>query len=198
MEFPKINVSSKADIQYITQIWRKALFDKLEQKHGADKADPRVMQEVNSLLDQWLENMVKMASAGVDINGIPYDDAILNEDVEPLDESLGRRLQHQQLLVEDLTLQVAERRKRVPEQVKMLLDDAIRRQSAIADRVEFEPEEDEDMEDKAVNQAALERQDLVAQEYASSMALLSGLRKTVSSNITRVESAQAVVDELLP
>ncbi|KAK3839548.1 MAG: hypothetical protein JOS17DRAFT_190349 [Linnemannia elongata] len=198
MEFPKINVSSKADIQYITQIWRKALFEKLEQKHGTDKADPRVMQEVNSLLDQWLESMVKMASAGVDINGIPYDDAILNEDVEPLDESLGRRLQHQQLLVEDLTLQVAERRKRVPEQVKMLLDDAIRRQSAIADRVDFEPEEDDDIEDKTVNQAVLERQDLVAQEYASSMALLSGLRKTVSSNITRVESAQAVVDELLP
>ncbi|KAF9121365.1 hypothetical protein BGW39_010583 [Mortierella sp. 14UC] len=197
MEFPKINVSSKADIQYITQIWRKALYDKLEQKHG-DRADSRVMQEVHTLLDQWLENMVKIASAGVDINGIPYDDAILNEDVEPLDESLGRRLQHQQLLVEDLTLQVAERRKRVPEQVKMLLDDAIRRQSALADRVEFEPEdEDEDIEAIA-NAQVLERQDLVAQEYASSMALLSGLRKTVSSNITRVESAQAVVDELLP
>ncbi|KAG0278043.1 hypothetical protein BGZ95_004843 [Linnemannia exigua] len=197
MEFPKINVSSKADIQYITQIWRKALYDKLEQKHG-DHADSRVMQEVHTLLDQWLENMVKMASAGVDINGIPYDDAILNEDVEPLDESLGRRLQHQQLLVEDLTLQVAERRKRVPEQVKMLLDDAIRRQSALADRVEFESEDaDEDMEGIA-NAQILERQDLVAQEYASSMALLSGLRKTVSSNITRVESAQAVVDELLP
>ncbi|KAK3848523.1 MAG: hypothetical protein J3R72DRAFT_429181 [Linnemannia gamsii] len=197
MEFPKINVSSKADIQYITQIWRKALYDKLEQEHG-DRADPRVMQEVHTLLDQWVENMVKMASAGVDINGIPYDDAILNEDVEPLDESLGRRLQHQQLLVEDLTLQVAERRKRVPEQVKMLLDDAIRRQSALADRVEFESEDaDEDMEGIA-NAQVLERQDLVAQEYASSMALLSGLRKTVSSNITRVESAQAVVDELLP
>ncbi|KAG0379686.1 hypothetical protein BGX24_012136 [Mortierella sp. AD032] len=197
MEFPKINVSSKADIQYITQIWRKALYDKLEQEHG-DRADPRVMQEVHTLLDQWVENMVKMASAGVDINGIPYDDAILNEDVEPLDESLGRRLQHQQLLVEDLTLQVAERRKRVPEQVKMLLDDAIRRQSALADRVEFESEDaDEDMEGMA-NAQVLERQDLVAQEYASSMALLSGLRKTVSSNITRVESAQAVVDELLP
>ncbi|KAG0289596.1 hypothetical protein BGZ96_006883 [Linnemannia gamsii] len=199
MEFPKINVSSKADIQYITQIWRKALYEKLEQKHGSNNADPRIMQEVNTLLDQWLENMVKMASAGVDINGIPYDEAILNEDVEPLDESLGRRLQHQQLLVEDLTLQVAERRKRVPEQVKMLLDDAIRRQSALADRVEFEPDEDDDMEkDNTAAQAVLERQDLIAQEYASGMALLSGLRKTVSSNITRVESAQAVVDELLP
>jgi hypothetical protein len=52
MEFPKINVSSKADIQYITQIWRKALYDKLEQKHGSNKADPRIMQEVNTLLDQ--------------------------------------------------------------------------------------------------------------------------------------------------
>ncbi|KAF9099822.1 hypothetical protein BGX29_000679 [Mortierella sp. GBA35] len=199
MEFPKINVSSKADIQYITQIWRKALYDKLEQRHGT-QGDPRIIQEVHTLLDQWLENMVKMASAGIDINGIPYDEAILNEDVEPLDESLGRRLQHQQLLVEDLTLKVAERRKRVPEQVKMLLDDAIRRQSALADRIEFESEEDVESEDVTtdLSQAVLERQDLVAQEYASSMALLSGLRKTVSSNITRVESAQAVVDELLP
>lgn len=34
----------------------------------------------------------------------------------------------------------------MPEQVKMLLDDAIRRQSALADRVEFEPDEDDDME----------------------------------------------------
>ena len=40
----------------------------------------------------------------------------------------------------------------MPEQVKMLLDDAIRRQSAIADRIDFEPEDDEDTEDKAVNQ----------------------------------------------
>lgn len=40
----------------------------------------------------------------------------------------------------------------MPEQVKMLLDDAIRRQSAIADRVDFEPEEDDDIEDKTVNQ----------------------------------------------
>lgn len=146
--------------------------------------------------------MVKMASAGIDINGIPYDEAIKNEgtvnvsnslprleertkhsgacaippskllgqnngynilslkqtshhpcsfapssnylDVEPLDESLTRRLQAQQQQVEELTLSVAERRKRVPEQVKMLLDDAIKRQSALADRIEFEPEEGKD------------------------------------------------------
>lgn len=40
-------------------------------------------------------------------------------------------------------LKVAERRKRVPEQVKMLLDDALRRQAALADRIEFEQGEDE-------------------------------------------------------
>lgn len=61
---------------------------------------------------------------------------------EPLDESLGRKLRTQALKVEELTLKVAERRKRVPEQVKMLLDDAIKRQSALADRIEFESQED--------------------------------------------------------
>jgi hypothetical protein len=49
----------------------------------------------------------------------------------------------QLLKVEEMTLQVAERRKRVPEQVKMLLDDAIQRQSALADRIEFESQDDD-------------------------------------------------------
>ncbi|KAF9350363.1 hypothetical protein BGX26_011458 [Mortierella sp. AD094] len=202
MDFPKINVSSKADIQYITQTWRKTLLDKLERQHG--KNDPKRIQQVQHLLDQWLENMIAMASSNIDINGIPYDQALINEDFEPLDESLGKRLQQQQLKVEELTLKVAERRKRVPEQVKMLLDDAIRRQSAVCDRIEFEPEGVEEIEkekaqaEQEFEKAILKRPELVAQEYTSSMALLSDLRKTVSSNITRVEGAQVVVDEVLP
>ncbi|CAO3574854.1 unnamed protein product [Mortierella alpina] len=199
MDFPKINVSSKADIQYITQIWRKALYNRLEQQY-ANRSDPRLLQEVQLMLDQWLENMVKMASAGIDINGIPYDEAIKNEDVEPLDESLTRRLQAQQQQVEELTLSVAERRKRVPEQVKMLLDDAIRRQSALADRIEFEPEEgkqDQNGESDMEN-VALERPELVAQEFATSMELLGGLRKTVSANVTQLEKTQALVEEIMP
>lgn len=68
---------------------------------------------------------------------------------EPLDESLNRKVQMQQLKMEEMTLKVAERRKRVPEQVKMLLDDAIRRQSAMADRVEFEADEDNQAEEDA-------------------------------------------------
>ncbi|KAG9321584.1 hypothetical protein KVV02_001270 [Mortierella alpina] len=199
MDFPKINVSSKADIQYITQIWRKALYNRLEQQY-ANRSDPRLLQEVQLMLDQWLENMVKMASAGIDINGIPYDEAIKNEDVEPLDESLTRRLQAQQQQVEELTLSVAERRKRVPEQVKMLLDDAIKRQSALADRIEFEPEEgkQDQNEDSDMENAALERPELVAQEFATSMELLGGLRKTVSANVTQLEKTQTLVEEIMP
>ncbi|ORZ06826.1 hypothetical protein BCR41DRAFT_373935 [Lobosporangium transversale] len=146
---------------------------------------------------------MRMASANIDINGIPYDQALINEEFEPLDESLKRKLQMQQLKVGELRLRVAERRKRVPEQVKMLLDDAIRRQSALADRIEFEPKEgakDNSVADptEEFEKAMFERPDLVTQEYSSSMALLSDLRKTVSSNISRLEGAQAVIDEILP
>jgi Zn finger protein HypA/HybF involved in hydrogenase expression len=118
--------------------------------------------------------MIKMASTNIDVNGIPYEEAIQEEgrhhvytrhakgrtkneslalnatfkanalliECEPLDQSLVRKLQNQQMKVEEMTLQVAERRKRVPEQVKMLLDDAIKRQSALADRIEFESQEE--------------------------------------------------------
>ncbi|KAG0201549.1 hypothetical protein BGX28_005667 [Mortierella sp. GBA30] len=199
MEFPKINVSSKADIQYITQIWRKALYENLEKQY-ANNSDPRLMQEVQLLLDQWLENMINLSSANIDINGIPYDEAIRTEDVEPLDESLTRTLQAKQQQLEELTLSVAERRKRVPEQVKMLLDDAIKRQSALSDRIEFEPDEGDGKQngESDADIAALERPELVAQEFTSSMQLLGGLRKTVSSNVTRVEKTQTLVEEMLP
>ncbi|KAF9200023.1 hypothetical protein BGZ49_009779 [Haplosporangium sp. Z 27] len=202
MEFPKINVSSKADIQYITETWRKTLYDNLEQKYG--KMDEKRVQQVQQILDKWLENMIKMSSANIDINGIPYDQALINDEFEPLDESLSKKLQDQQKIVEDLTLKVAERRKRVPEQVKMLLDDAIQRQSALADTIEFEPEDAQALEEEKARMerefenTLLKRPELVAQEYTSSMALLSDLRKTVSSNITRLEGAQVVVDEVLP
>ncbi|KAF9428082.1 hypothetical protein BGZ76_002068 [Entomortierella beljakovae] len=202
MEFPKIRVSSKADIEHITQIWRTALFESFEQQ--GTKLDPKRRLIVGQLLDQWVDNMIKMASSNIEINGIPYEQAIANEEYEPLDESLSRKLQAQQLKVEEMTLQVAERRKRVPEQVKMLLDDALRRQAAHCDRVEYEPENLAEFEsentgaEKAFEKATLNRPELVAEEYTSSMKLLSDLRKTVSSNITRIESAQAVVDEILP
>ncbi|KAI1312976.1 hypothetical protein EDD11_002797 [Mortierella claussenii] len=211
MEFPKINVSSKADIQYISELWRKTLYNRLEQQYGTN-VDPRRVQQVHQVLDQWVENMITMASTNIDINGIPYEQALLDEEFERLDESLTRKLQMQQLKAEELTLKVAERRKRVPEQVKMLLDDAIRRQSALADRIEFEEQDDNEDEDDGGHQNAkqegavsmdidnieLKRPELVAQEFTSSMALLSDLRKTVSSNITRMEGAQVVVDEILP
>ena len=45
MEFPKINVSSKADIQYLADIWRTNLYANLEKQHGN-------IAEVQPLLDQ--------------------------------------------------------------------------------------------------------------------------------------------------
>ncbi|KAG0367332.1 hypothetical protein BC939DRAFT_443967 [Gamsiella multidivaricata] len=196
MEFPKINVSSKEDIQYISQIWRKTLYGRLAEEHIRN-GDSELIDQVQQLLDQWIEDIMKMASSNIDINGIPYEQAIADEEFEPLDEALARKVQAQQLQVEELTLKVAERRKRVPEQVKMLLDDAIKRQSALADRVEFESQSENNAEAE-IEDVSLERSDLIAQEYASSIALLSDLRKNVSSNITRLENAQAIVDDILP
>lgn len=51
MEFPKIKVSCRADVQYIIEIWRKTLYDLLEQQHGRD-GDPRLKEHVQRLLDQ--------------------------------------------------------------------------------------------------------------------------------------------------
>ncbi|KAF9414155.1 hypothetical protein BGZ94_000507 [Podila epigama] len=196
VEFPKINVSAKADIQYLGSVWREVLHEQLRKQYGADD-NPQLMDEVKVLMEEWLERMFAMAAPNIDVNGIPFQEAFHNEEFEPLDESLNRKVQMQQLKVEELTLKVAERRKRVPEQVKMLLDDAIRRQSAMADRIEFEANEAEDPDVKAEDDVSLPRAELVEQEYTAAIELLSGLRKTVNSNVNRIEEAQEVISETL-
>ncbi|KAG0030427.1 hypothetical protein BGZ82_007430 [Podila clonocystis] len=192
VEFPKINVSAKADIQYLGGIWRAVLHEQLKKQYG--DGDPRLMQEVEVIMEEWLEKMFVLAAPNIEVNGIPFQEAFHNDEFEPLDESLNRKVQMQQLKVEEMTLKVAERRKRVPEQVKMLLDDAIRRQSAMADRVEFEDEENQAEDDADMWEDSLQRPDLVTQEYTSAIELLNGLRKTTTS-ISRIEEAQAVLDE---
>ncbi|KAG0348564.1 hypothetical protein BG004_004809 [Podila humilis] len=194
VEFPKINVSDKGDIPYLGQVWRKELHEKLKQQYGAD-GDPRRMAEVKSVMEDWLEMTFALAAPSLEVNGIPFVDAYHNDDFEPFDESLNRKLQLQQLKVEEMTLKVAERRKRVPEQVKMLLDDALRRQSAMADRVEFEVEDPSQEGEEMLEVDSLERADLVAQEYTNTIELLDGLRKTTIS-VSRIDEAEQILEDI--
>ncbi|KAG0240219.1 hypothetical protein BGW41_007124 [Actinomortierella wolfii] len=204
MELPKINVRSKGDIAFLRQQWQLAIQSSLEERFGAGGNGKQEM-EVQRLLDEVggdaLNNMMEMASANIDINGIPYEEAMAEEEVEPLDEELNRRVQQRQLDVEEMMIKVAERRKRVPEQVKMLLDDAIRRQSAMADRLEYDDTEEQkhldDEEQAAEKEIMLPRQNMVADEHRSAVQLVSDLRKTASANVSRVENANTVMDDIL-
>lgn len=51
VEFPKINVSAKADIQYLGGVWRAVLHEQLKKQYGAD-GDPRLMQEVEIIMEE--------------------------------------------------------------------------------------------------------------------------------------------------
>ncbi|KAF9584781.1 hypothetical protein BGW38_005188 [Lunasporangiospora selenospora] len=194
----KINVSSKQDVNYIVERYGKVLNAKLDEE-ALKNGDSETMLAVHQLLERWFSETFHTVAQNLTINGISYEEAMKGEEFEPYDESLARTLQSRQLKVEELTLRVTERRKRVPEQVKMLLDDVIRRESAFADRLEFTGDGDPNprldslrAQEKEINK------DLAAEEFSSSMSSLSELRKTVASNIARLEGAQAVVDEAIP
>lgn len=51
VEFPKINVSAKADIQYLGGVWRAVLHEQLKKQYGAD-GDPRLMQQVEIIMEE--------------------------------------------------------------------------------------------------------------------------------------------------
>ncbi|KAG0270707.1 hypothetical protein DFQ27_000058 [Actinomortierella ambigua] len=200
MDLPKINVRSKGDIAFLRQQWQLAIQSCLEERFGASGNGKQEM-EVQRLLDEWVDKMMEMASTNIDINGIPFEEAMAEEEVEPLDEELNKRVQQRQLETEEMMIKVAERRKRVPEQVKMLLDDAIRRQSALADRVEYDDTEEQqriEYEEKAAEkEATLPRHNIVADEHRSVVQLVSNLKKTASVNATRVENANTVMDDIM-
>ncbi|CAG8794618.1 14222_t:CDS:2, partial [Racocetra fulgida] len=128
-DIPKIQADTKEDILYIQEEIKTAALKTVEKHFGSD-ADLQLGQTVTTL--------VKKASPNLEVNGLDYN-VVLKEkdDTEPLNENLKHKVQMLQAEIEEKTALIAQKRKTLPDQAEVLIQDMIKKQSILVNDAEF-------------------------------------------------------------
>ncbi|CAG8846914.1 3696_t:CDS:2, partial [Racocetra persica] len=122
-DIPKIQADTKEDILYIQEEIKTAALKTVEKHFGSD-ADLQLGQTVATL--------VKKAAPNLEVNGLDYN-VVLKEkdDTEPLNENLKHKVQMLQAEIEEKTVLIAQKRKTLPDQAEVLIQDMIKKQSIL-------------------------------------------------------------------
>jgi len=192
-EHPKIQVDDIEDILYI-QNGIKYLISSYIQKYFDVDTDEELKSQVTSLVTNWVDDTFKLCSPNFEVNGMAYDKALEEKDVEPFDENLLSNLISLESNIDDMTLTVTEKRRNLPEIIKKKFEDILILQSFMKNHAEIiDDAEVCDMQIDADDEQFPER---VIQTYDRSLTLLTELKKSSSANLSRLERAQTVVTDI--
>ncbi|KAJ2960674.1 hypothetical protein NQZ79_g4064 [Umbelopsis isabellina] len=147
MDTQKIQTDSKEDIHFLINQLQDATDAATSQHFSNNSLDDETQSQVRDLMNQWVKDVFGMASNGIEINGQSYQEAIQNQEaaqivsdleVEPVNEALKLQAESAERKAKELEERVIRKRKWIPAQITPLMEDAIRRQSTLADRISFE------------------------------------------------------------
>ncbi|RIA89319.1 hypothetical protein C1645_772707 [Glomus cerebriforme] len=195
-EHPKIQVDDIEDVLFI-QNGIKYLISSYIQKYLDGDTDFELKSQVTSIVTNWADDTFKLCSPNFEVNGMTYDKALEEKDVEPFDENLLSNLISLESNIDDMTLTVTEKRRNLPEIIKKKFEDILLLQSFMKNHAEvIDDAEVCDMQidsERADDEQFPER---VIQTYDQSLTLLTELKKSTSANLSRFERAQTVVTDI--
>ncbi|KAG2176256.1 hypothetical protein INT43_005490 [Umbelopsis isabellina] len=149
--------------------------------------DEETQSQVRELMNQWVKDVFGMASNGIEINGQSYQEAIQNqEEVEPVNEALKLQAESAERKAKELEERVIRKRKWIPAQITPLMEDAIRRQSTLADRISFE-------DNLEIPGNLVE----ISHAYEAGIQQLAKLKQRLPSSISKLERAQTVIEDVM-
>ncbi|CAB4400660.1 unnamed protein product [Rhizophagus irregularis] len=195
-EHPKIQVDDIKDIIYI-QNGIKCSISSYIQKYFDVDTDDELKSQVTSIVTKWVDDTFKLCSPNFEVNGMAYDKALEEKDVEPFDENLLSNLISLESNIDDMTLTLTEKRRNLPEIIKKKFEDILILQSFMKNHAEI-------VDDVEVCDMQIDSEDAdderfperVIQTYDRSLALLTELKKSTSANLSRLERAQIVVTDI--
>ncbi|CAG8520057.1 16654_t:CDS:2, partial [Cetraspora pellucida] len=175
-DIPKIQADTKEDILYIQEEIKNSALKTVEKHFGTD-ADLQLGQTVTNL---WVNDTFELAAPNLEVNGLDYN-VVLKEkdDTETLNENLRHKVQTLQAEIEAKTLLIAQKRKTLPDQAEVLIQDMIKRQSILVNDVEFVNDK-EKMEENIGSldvMPSIQFVEQIHQTYNRSLSLLSDLKK---------------------
>ncbi|CAG8489721.1 13486_t:CDS:2 [Ambispora leptoticha] len=194
-EFMKLQLDSLEDFEYIKSCVLEASRGTIKETSGVGN-DPETFEAVSKCVEKWINKLFKYVSYNTQINGIDYNEAVESqEETLPFDERLNDAVQEKELEYYEMLVRITNRRRVIPEQAKLLLADAMRRQSSIVDRVDACSMDSDDNDDDQ-NMFEIPEKEKTMEMYRKGLSLLSDLKKSVSANFSKLERAQTVVDDL--
>ncbi|GBC09854.1 hypothetical protein RclHR1_09170002 [Rhizophagus clarus] len=192
-EHPKIQVDDIEDILYI-QKGIKCSISSYIQKYFDVDTDSELKSEVTSIVTNWVYDTFKLCSPNFEVNGMAYDKALEEKDVEPFDENLLSNLISLESNIDDMTLTVTEKRRNLPEIIKKKFEDILILQSFMKNHAEIV--DDVEVCDMQIDSEDEQFPERVTQTYDQSLTLLTELKKSTSANLSRLERAQTVVTDI--
>ncbi|KAG2187532.1 hypothetical protein INT44_005221 [Umbelopsis vinacea] len=195
MDIPKIQTDSKEDIHFLISQLQNAANDATAQHFATNPADVSTQTQVQKLMSEWVQEIFELASSSIEINGQDYHEALQNQDeIEPVDESLKLRAESAEKTAKELEERVIRKRSNIPAQITPLMQDAIRRQSTLADRIVFEDgQEMHDDMDLQIPTNLLE----ISHAYEVGVQQLAKLKQRLPSSISKLERAQTVIEDVM-
>ncbi|CAG8596785.1 11037_t:CDS:2 [Paraglomus brasilianum] len=192
-QIPKIEVESKEDVPYIQNNILKAALEEVNKSLGPG-CDAKLKETVTKLVKEWVDNTFKLATPNIIVNKINYKEAINEDEYEPFDEALYQDQVALKKRVDDLQVKLAERYKRVPQEIKLLMEGALKRQSAAAMDVEFTGLDDNGVDESELLEKEMPKRDQFVTKYRDIISTVNRLNNESLSKIAKLEQARDLVD----
>ncbi|CAM0138024.1 unnamed protein product [Umbelopsis sp. WA50703] len=195
MDTQKIQTDSKEDIHFLINQLQNATETAASQHFSNNPLDDETQNQVRELMNQWVKDIFRIASNGIEINGQNYQEAIQNqEEVEPVNEALKLQAESAERKAKELEERVIRKRKWIPAQIIPLMEDAIRRQSTLSDRISFEDSQEiTDHPDLEIPGNLVE----ISHAYGAGIQQLAKLKQRLPSSISKLERAQKVIEDVV-
>ncbi|RKF72920.1 putative kinetochore protein [Golovinomyces cichoracearum] len=205
----KIELQSLDDLQYLVSNLRRAAYGKIEQDLPSIEGEDPMRMCVESIVSQFIEDIVKSVSSNITINGLEPTQSSLDtiikskvnttateiEEYEPFDSRLfqkAQKLAHQE---EDLIEEIATLRRTIPRQLitstKAEFKDSLEKDESLLKSLEDHLKTSQTTSAN-LGLVALERQDAIERDWNKGVQGLGALMRSLPEMVAKKSRADEV------
>ncbi|KDQ11741.1 hypothetical protein BOTBODRAFT_162571 [Botryobasidium botryosum FD-172 SS1] len=195
-EIPRVMVDTVDDWEHVKTNYTSAIHQVLEAKLSSTIHTQQDREALLAHLLQWRDRTFEIAKQNLRVNGRNFEDyAEEEEETEPFDEALDRRIWSlsEERIHWDKCL--ADRRRRTPADVQRLMEDLVKRQQA----AEYIPTIEEEPNNVDMSEAIVvspEQQERTTKTYETLLSSISELNEQIPKLVERADRARKVADEV--
>lgn len=196
----KIELQSPQDLTYLIANITTHAHQRLASKLPAN-ASPELRRQTQALIDQYIASLIDSAKPSISINGLDATDPSLTslletEELDPFDTKLAQRVQSLSAQIESQTLQLANLRRKAPQETAQAFIKSFEKQSEeYEERLKLDREARmEAAKGVSVDVGEVERVEEMEATLERGRSDLEALKASVGPTVERMEKARKAVE----